>query len=308
MNFSVFLGLLCCFQLSAAYDVVWNSVPASDVHGNNSMPVGNGDVAANVWWDNSSIVVLLAKGDAWTARHDLLKIGRIRLTVDPPPKSFSAMAFRVQDATVEINATGFSARLWVEAKTNVLRVALQTESTSTLTVGLEVWRTEEREYDAGYGMFCPWSNFSKLGADVVSNSPMAQATGVVWYHRNRGSTHRSDIIHQGLGHLPEEIAPDPFLNRTFGGLVRGSGLSRLDPSTLGSAAPATFHDVEAWVLTEQTDTPDDWEHALVQLAGASSSSGSMHPSVEHRESWEAFWRRSWIHLGPRGPRSSDSIK
>ena len=28
---------------------------------------------------------LLAKGDAWSAWHDLLKIGRLKLSLHPPP-------------------------------------------------------------------------------------------------------------------------------------------------------------------------------------------------------------------------------
>ena len=48
----LFLVLVVPFSgVTVAYDVIWESVPSSDIHGNNSMPVGNGDVAANVWWD-----------------------------------------------------------------------------------------------------------------------------------------------------------------------------------------------------------------------------------------------------------------
>jgi len=66
----------------ANYNVVWDS-PSEDYNG--SMPIGNGDLAANVWVEpNGDLVFLVSKSDAWSARHDLLKLGRIRVKMNPP--------------------------------------------------------------------------------------------------------------------------------------------------------------------------------------------------------------------------------
>ena len=63
----------------SAYDVTWNdpAYPGAEF-GTASMPLGNGDAAANVWWHEGALFALLAKGDAWTEWHDLFKIGRLR--------------------------------------------------------------------------------------------------------------------------------------------------------------------------------------------------------------------------------------
>ncbi|MCA1807961.1 MAG: DUF5703 domain-containing protein [Lentisphaerae bacterium] len=65
------------------YNVVWDS-PSQDHTG--SMPVGNGDVGANVWVEpNGDLVLLLAKTDAWSEDANLLKVGRARVKFQPNP-------------------------------------------------------------------------------------------------------------------------------------------------------------------------------------------------------------------------------
>jgi hypothetical protein len=48
-----------------ANDVKWTSLGRSE---NDSMPIGNGDLAANVWTEqNGDLVLLVAKSDAWAS-------------------------------------------------------------------------------------------------------------------------------------------------------------------------------------------------------------------------------------------------
>src|SRR5271167_4959239 len=64
-------------------DVTWNSLGTNE---NNSMPIGNGDIALNVWTEqNGDIVLLLAKSDAWSENGQLLKLGRVRVSLTPNP-------------------------------------------------------------------------------------------------------------------------------------------------------------------------------------------------------------------------------
>src|SRR3974390_593886 len=62
-------------------DVTWNSLGKNE---NDSMPIGNGDLAANVWTEsNGDIVLLLAKSDAWTETGQIVKLGRGRIKLSP---------------------------------------------------------------------------------------------------------------------------------------------------------------------------------------------------------------------------------
>src|ERR1051325_9405323 len=83
------------------YNVVWDS-PSKDVSG--SMPIGSGSLGANVWVEESGdILLLLGKTDAWDENCSLLKLGRIRLTIYPPPniKTFR-QTLRLATGDIEI--------------------------------------------------------------------------------------------------------------------------------------------------------------------------------------------------------------
>src|ERR1700720_2236946 len=62
-------------------DMTWHFPGKNE---NNSMPIGNGDIALNVWTEqNGDIVLLLAKSDAWSENGQLLKLGRVRVKLTP---------------------------------------------------------------------------------------------------------------------------------------------------------------------------------------------------------------------------------
>src|ERR1035437_10479098 len=67
----------------ATCNVVWNSLGTNE---NSSMPLGNGDIALNIWTEQSGdIVLLIAKSDAWSENGQLLKLGRVRVKLTPNP-------------------------------------------------------------------------------------------------------------------------------------------------------------------------------------------------------------------------------
>ncbi len=66
-----------------ACNVVWTT-PSRDAFG--SMPLGNGDVGLNLWIEgDGDLLFYIGKTDAWDENCRLLKLGRIRVTLDPNP-------------------------------------------------------------------------------------------------------------------------------------------------------------------------------------------------------------------------------
>ena len=62
-------------------NVVW-ATPSGNSFG--SMPLGNGDVGANIWVeDNGDLLFYISKVNAFDAGHLLPKLGRIRLRLEP---------------------------------------------------------------------------------------------------------------------------------------------------------------------------------------------------------------------------------
>lgn len=65
------------------YNVVW-STPSPDLSG--SMPLGNGDIGLNVWVEeNGDLLFYISKTDAWSENSRLLKLGRMRVSLEPNP-------------------------------------------------------------------------------------------------------------------------------------------------------------------------------------------------------------------------------
>ena len=65
------------------------SFTTTDISGPaNNMPVGNGELVANVWVDmvnNGSLALLLGRSDAFSGDVQPMKVGRIRVELSPNP-------------------------------------------------------------------------------------------------------------------------------------------------------------------------------------------------------------------------------
>ncbi len=67
------------------YNVVWTS-PSTDHNG--SMPLGNGDITLNAWVEESGdLLFYVGKSDSWDENGRLLKVGRVRVSLDPRPQT-----------------------------------------------------------------------------------------------------------------------------------------------------------------------------------------------------------------------------
>jgi alpha-L-fucosidase 2 len=132
----------------AANDVVWNSPGKNE---NDSMPIGNGDLAANVWTEqNGDIVLLVSKADAWTELNKPVKLGRVRLRLIPNPFAAGAdfiQTLRLEDATVVVRSGSNEMKVWVDANHPVLHVEGSLAQPLELQAVVEVWRTKDHPYD-----------------------------------------------------------------------------------------------------------------------------------------------------------------
>ena len=135
----------------ARYNVVWNS-PSKNSLG--SMPIGNGDIGANVWVEPSGdLVQLLSKSDAWDENMRLVKLGRVRIHLDsangaqPDTKAGTQQEFHqelfLRDGAIEVRMPQASLRVWIDAQHPVVQVDGQSESGKV--VGLVVTPDSRRK-------------------------------------------------------------------------------------------------------------------------------------------------------------------
>lgn len=289
-------GLILWASLAAAQppEIRWDS-PSQDSSG--SMPLGNGDIGLNVWVEpNGDLLFYISKTDAWDESVRLLKLGRIRVKLEPAAVQPFRQVLKTASGEVEIQLGQAFLRVWVDANRPAIRVEAEGKQPFRLRASLEMWRTakrvlEGREAYSAYGLEggpeppCVYP-------DTILAEPHPR---LVWYHRNVHSPFPGILQHQGLESLLPKLA-DPLRNRTFGALMGGPGLRKEGPATLVSRQPALQHQLSVFPLTAQTETAAEW---LAQLERGIRSIGSVpiaRARLAHREWWRRFWRRSYIRV------------
>jgi alpha-L-fucosidase 2 len=293
---SIIAAIVCLHPLSTLlageghamdkFNVVWTS-PSKDYNG--SMPIGNGDFAANVWVEpTGDLVFYLSKSDAWTGGRpdpELVKLGRVRVKLDPPlyvngatfkqDLDLKSGVIRIQSA---IGNQQSAIQFWIDANRPVVHVDIQSSTPCTAEIALESWRAEGKWLHGG------------AAKDVILPS---DGKTVRWYQRNVHSIFADSFKGQHLGGILDQFA-DPLMNRTFGGVISGEGLKFKDDKTLVTSAPAKKIHVSIHALTAQTKTPEEWLAQLEQQRKTVDAVPSEEAWLAHVKWWQAFWDRSYI--------------
>lgn len=269
-------------------NIVWNS-PSKDHRG--SMPLGNGDISLNAWVEPSgALVFYIGKTDSWGDNARLLKVGKVRVTLDPPP---SINPFRQELSLIEgamhvRYGDGTTLRVWVDANHPVIHVDATGDRTTTATASLELWRTER------------YTLPSLESSDVLNEDPKHTPTivepdtvitrltdRVGWYHHNIKSV--GPEIHAKIQGMTGYERDDPLLHRTFGAVVTAANANRLDDTHLQSTA-GKRHQFRIFILTRHPATPERWLTDMEELIRQTGPTDF----EAHKQWWQGFWNRSWI--------------
>jgi alpha-L-fucosidase 2 len=283
----------------ASSDVVWNS-PSENSLG--SMPLGNGDLGANVWVEPSGdLVLLLSKTDAFDDFSRLLKVGRVRLKTTPALVQAGQpfeQRLNLQDGCIDIRAGATFVRVWIDAHHPVVQVDIHSASPIHAEAAVEIWRTETRMLDRKQGRetesHSTYGNFPeklKVHPDVVlPHDP----SSIAWCHHNLESQWERNLRHTGLeAEIPDHT--DPILGRTFGAHIRGTGMKPASNLVLKSASPETDRSIQITLLTQFADSPAEWHRAVAELADQTPADSAARFAA-HRAWWHAFWNRSWVSI------------
>ena len=268
-----------------AYNVVWDS-PSADCHG--SMPIGNGDLAANVWVEpNGDLVFYLSKSDAWSGDQDLLKLGRVRVRLDEPLMQEGSVFKQELDLATgtiriqsEIGNMKSAIRFWIDANNPVVNVEIEGSEAFNAQVSLESWRTPE---------------VKRYGGAEPDTILCAEGDTIRWYQRNIRSVYADNLNQQHLGHLIEKY-PDPLKDLTFGGLISGEGLETKDAQIMVTKKPVKSLHVRVHALTAQTETSDEWIKQIEAQRDTVEALPVANTRKQHETYWTEFWSRSRLLL------------
>jgi len=289
-------------------DIAWHSLGRDE---NDSMPIGNGDLAANVWTEqNGDLVLLVAKSDAWSELGKLLKIGRVRIKLTPNPfagtGSFT-QTLRLEDGSVEIRSGGNRMQVWVDANHPVVYVAAHFARPVGVEAALELWRNKDHSYDApspDEGGLFEFGNHSvpiNLSADTILPATSDRLT---WYHFNSASIYPLLLEKEHLESLAAKYS-DPLLHRCFGATLTGDGMKSVDQHRLQAVSPRRDLQLRLVALTRTGTTPEEWASDLSRLADQQNKESDRAALTHHRLWWRQFWQRSWLYVG--GTEEADKV-
>ena len=282
-------------------NVVWDS-PSTDQSG--SMPIGNGDLAANVWVEpNGDLLFYLSKSDAWGDGQQLLKLGLIRVSLEKPlflEGAIFKQELDLKSGSISITSTNKGQNntilFWIDANQAVVNVEIKASKSFKAKVSLEIWRSREAEH---YGD----GNFYEECTEPDTLLPSDGQT-IRWYHRNKESIFAESLKNQHLGHLSSKF-PDPLINLTFGGLISGKGLESKDAKTLVTKEPTKNLHVRVHALTAQTETEADWLNQIEKQRTVVERASLKEARKQHEAWWAEFWSRSYIYS--TGTTEADSV-
>lgn len=284
-------------------DVVW-STPGRFAM--DSMPLGNGNTALNVWTEaDGQIAFYIARSDAWSGIGRLLKVGRMRLRIEPNPfRDLSAFSQRLnlKSGTIYITgADGFKARIWADANNPVVRFEALSDEPFKLTALNDPWRLKNRtltdeEMHSAWNVMKGPEKYRVAEADTILP---AAGNRIGWVHRNKISVYPAVMELQGLGDYMDSY-PDPLINRTFGALAWGAGLKATDDRTLTTPDPVRQVALNLTTFTAQTDTLNEWVQTATDQMKLMQSVSAKESYAAHKTWWTDFWNRSWIYAsGPK---------
>ena len=277
------------------------------------MPIGNGTLGANVWVEkNGDLLLLLSRTDAWSETDRLLKLGRVRVRLEPSP--FTAQGFRQELRLAEGRIvlsepqSQASVVVYVTPRLDQIRVEGRTSTPVKASATLENWRTNKKTFENDDDLKSSWTMNSapaEVRRDLVWESPDVVTTftdntrtGVLWYHRNEHSVVPFTLRHQGLESIKGQFN-DPLIRRTFGGVMEGLPLVKDKPGTIASDGPVTGFRVKITTHAAQTDTVEQWSQRVRDL-------GTPVPGLDTAKAdtamadtaawWSTFWDRSWVFV------------
>ncbi len=296
----------------AEHNVVWYG-PGYDA--NDSVPLGNGEIGINAWVEpQGDLVFYLARTDAWDDNGRLLKIGRVRVTLDPVPDpahlrqtlDLTTGTWRVQYGSWRESGQDWQVevKLWVDAHRPFVNVDIAASHSLSAIARIEMWRTERAELDSlevSDIMLDRDRVDHKHGPTFVEPDCLFASDRklIGWYHHNVQSNGPALTAHlQGLEGFSR---PDPLQGRTFGAAIQAKPAGEARDDQHLQTAQGQEIGFRICVLTIHPAAPAQFRQQIGHTCAAYGQEDPVVRRQAHCAWWQAFWARSHIAVSGREP-------
>ncbi|QGA17422.1 hypothetical protein EYB26_005093 [Talaromyces marneffei] len=294
--------------LPESYNVVWTSQSNRSA---DSMPLGGGGLGVNVWVENNDILLYVAKEGTFDDNNSLVKLGRIRLTLDPNPfESQFKQTLNLNDGYITIAGQNQTALdLWVDINNAALHIELSSPVKRVkVKAAYESWRWTNRLMAYGEWQQSDWNQ-----VEDITPTPLTRADnisfeehGVRMFHQNQPNTTLDVVAADQQFEMHKENMFNPLAYNTYG-LYMYSPKLIPGPITSGHYMNTSF---KAWnlqseetsnlsltVFTFRKQTLDPREFNATFEENIVNATQETHENV--KSWWHNYWDRSWIIINEK---------
>lgn len=266
-----------------------------------SLPIGNGVLGANVWaTPDGAVHLLLCHNAAYSEMGRLSKVGLVHIY--PDHEGFQTGDFEqildTRQGLLDIVAEGSNPlriRIFCDVHHPIIRIRIDTETPIAASASVELCRPQSRLVPKPGGSiwdFEEGSSFLMAAAYVdefvveADHFLEPEGNSVIWCHQNPYSFISRDKKSDTL--LPTD---DPLFPTVFGASVQGIGWKAESESRLASSESQTRHEILITQLCDAYSELPEWRHDLLVL-GSRAKNWDESLST-HRKSWKTAcdWSR-----------------
>lgn len=254
-----------------------------------SIPIGNGDLGANVWADEKAIHILLSKTDAFSRLHRLLKTGYLKL-IFPKGVLNENVKFHLvlNEGILKIENENISVQIYADADFPIYKINVDgkyADKTKLETVNYrerpELIACDDR---SNYQLNCEPDD--DICFDCTEDGDSVFTVGenaVCQMHENGESLYNFSLNHQNVEDYPNKS--DILTGMTFGFLAKCGDMSA-DGNTLISNNGISRLSITVHSITR--DTADKWKEDIQHIPAG---------NVEnHKAYWKNVWEKSYVYI------------
>lgn len=247
-----------------------------------AMPIGNGELCASVWTDQTGkLSFYLSRSDAITELDRTVKMGKITLEFAPNPfvEADYVQTLDLADGCITVKGTNAVCSLWVDTEQNHIIIHGEIQTAAKVAVSYTTWRTkkayplEQEQRVSGCGE----------APDVVN----IVEDGILFYHKNGQNIIAATANNQDIDNI--DLLPDYLTERIFGGWIKLDG----GTGENNRLVKDNTRDFTIQVLTESMQgSTEEFTAKLLQTK----SERWEESKSRSKKFWNAYWCNSYIFV------------
>ena len=260
-----------------------------------SIPIGNGDMGANIWVDKNGLLhLLLSKTDAWSENCDLLKTGLVKLKFNPNPfNDETKFRLSVEEACLYITESSGSVKIKIfsDANYSAYNISIESETSIECTAEIINYRGAVRLIDpndhTSYHMGGGAPFDVKEGADSLF---CIDENSIGQYHRNEWSCYDATMKLQDIDDFKME---DPLINRTFGILLNSPDMKITNCNSIKTLTRQNKIQINIFAYSLKCSDVSEWKEEITSLCRKYDYHNA-ELFKKHVIEWKKFWESSYI--------------